>query len=459
MAAFTLETKTWAQEQFGKCQLGDLRRTKRLIEVAQHVANHPAGSFPEQMEDWGDLKAAYRLFDAEEVTFAAIATPHWEQTRQAAPGRYLLLGDTTELDFGNHREIPDLGPTGNGGGYGFLLHSALMVHADTEETVGLAGQTIHYRKPAPKKESRAQRLKRERESKVWGDVIDAVGPPPAGVQWVHVLDRGADNFEVFCHLRQQHSDGVVRASHLHRKIVNPEGKQQKLSEYLASLPVAGSYDLHLRARKNQPARTAHLEVRFGPLQMPVPVHKSAYVKQHQPGPISLCAVWVREVNAPAGVKPIEWILYTTLPVASFAAAWEVITYYERRWLIEEWHKALKTGCNVTGRQLKTKERLEAMVALMSVTAVRLLQLKSVARTDPNRPARKVVPVLWLKMLKLARKNRCKVEGMTVGQFYRELAKLGGFLGRKGDGEPGWITIWRGWEKLHLLVRGAELVAE
>ena len=136
---------------------------------------------------------------------------------------------------------------------------------------------------------------------------------------------------------------------------------------------------------------------------------------------------------------------------TFEDAWTAIGYYESRWLVEEYHKALKTGCATESRQLKAASRLEAFVGLTSVVAIRLLQLKSLARTDPEVPAQRVVPRVWLQMLKLARKNLNRVYDLTVGQFYREVAKLGGFLGRKSDGDPGWITIWRGWEKLNTYV--------
>ena len=451
-----LDPQTWSQQQFSGCQLGDKRRTKRLVRLAEQVVSHPAGGFPEQTETWADLKAAYRLLDSADVTFEAVAQSHWQQTRGQTAGRYLVLGDTTELDFGIHRAIPDLGPTGNGGGWGFLLHSGLMVSADSEQIVGLAGQTIHYRKPAPKKENTAQRLKRDRESKVWGEVIDAIGRPADGVELVHVLDRGADNFEVYCHCLQNEVDWVVRVTQKHRNILTPDGGPMQLQKYLGTLPLAGTYELSLRARPGQAARTAKLEVRFGALKVPPPVHKSPYVKQHNSGPIEMWVVHVREVDAPAGVEPIEWILFTSLVVKTFEDAWVVIGYYEKRWLIEEWHKALKTGCRVTERQLKTKERLEAMVGLLSVVSVRLLQLKSAARSDPDRPARRLIPLRWIAMLKAACKYLKKVKSLTVGQFYRELAKLGGSIGRKSDGEPGWITIWRGWQKLYLMIRGAEL---
>ena len=454
--SFSIDSGEWAQQQFGDCQLGDTRRTKRLIQVAQQVANHPSASFPDQMKSWGDLKAAYRLFDREDVTFAAIAQPHWKQTCAVGPGRYLVLGDTTEIDFGYGREIAGLSRIGNGSGNGFLLHNALLVEAESQTLVGVAGQTIHYRKPVPKKENRSQRFKRERESRVWGDVVDQIGPPAAGVQFVHVFDRGADDFEVFCHLLQNGGDWVVRASSTHRLILTPSGEKTPLEQYLPTLPIAGTYELNLRARPNQPARAAKLEVRFGALEMPLPRHKSPYVKALAPQPIKMSVVWVREVDAPAGVQPIEWVLYTSLEVETFQEAWLVVEYYECRWLIEEYHKALKTGCGVQRRLLRDADRLEAMIGLMSVVAVRLLQLKSVARTEPDRPARKVIPPLWLTMLKAARKNLRRVHDLTIHQFYRELAKLGGFLGRRSDGQPGWITIWRGWEKLNTLVQGAQL---
>ena len=134
----------------------------------------------------------------------------------------------------------------------------------------------------------------------------------------------------------------------------------------------------------------------------------------------------------------------------------MIGYYEKRWSIEEWHQALKTGCGVTSRQLKTKDRFEPLVGLLSVVGVRLLQLKSVARSNPDCPARRMIPKQWIRMLQACRKSGTRKKSLTVGGFYLELAKLGGFIGRKSDGEPGWITIWRGWQKLNLMVRGARL---
>jgi len=428
--------------------------------MAQQVANNPSASIPDQTETWGDLKAAYRLLDTPEVTFAAVADGHWQETRRQPPGRYLIVGDTTELDFGRLRTIEGAGPTGNGSGLGFLLHTGLLIDVGTRAVAGVAGATIHYRKRKnknQKRENASQRVNRkDRESQVWGRVIDAVGPPPPGVEWVHVFDRGADDFEVYCRLLQNRCQWVIRASKMSRTVVDANGQLQPLEATLPDLRIAGVYELSLRARPGQPARTAQLEVRLGQVGLPRPRFASPYVKQGGHEWIPMHVVWVREIHPQAGVEPIQWVLYTSLPVDTFAEAWQVIEYYESRWLIEEYHKALKTGCAVTRHELRTAKRLEALVGLLSVVAVRLLALKSAARTAADRPAAHVVPPLWLHMLKAARKNLHRVQDLTVYQFYRELAKLGGFLGRRHDGELGWITIWRGWEKLNTLVRGAKL---
>ena len=269
----------WAHLNFGSCELGDKRRIDRLVKVAEEIASNPSASLPSQIERWGDLKAAYRLFDREEVTFEAIAKPHWELTRQRATGRVLVIGDTTELDFGRFRNIEGVGPTGNGTGQGFLLHNALMVDAESEEILGVAGQTIHYRKKkrgGRRPNASERKKKKDRESEVWGTVIDQIGPPVDSVSYLHVFDRGADNFEVYCRLLQQRSDWVIRASQLSRRVlVGDSDEQMQLKNYLPRLKRLGEYTLSLRARPGQAAREAAIEVRLGSIKIPRPQHVSA----------------------------------------------------------------------------------------------------------------------------------------------------------------------------------------
>jgi hypothetical protein len=196
-----------------------------------------------------------------------------------------------------------------------------------------------------------------------------------------------------------------------------------------------------------------LTVRYGAVVMPRPRALSPYARQQ--APVALQVVWVQEERPPAGQKGLNWVLYTTLPVASYDEARRVVTYYERRWVIEEWHKALKAGCQAERRQLRSAARLEPLLGVLGIVAVRLLQLRALARTQPDREATAWVPRAYVHVLQRLRRVRPGVV-WTVAQFFAEVAKLGGFLGRQRDGEPGWQAIWDGWEKLQWVVRGARL---
>lgn len=442
-----LDTQEWARQQFGSCDLGDVRRTRRLVKFACQVAADPDASTPGQTEKWADLKAAYRLIDNADVTFEAIAGPHWQATRQQDTGTYLISCDTTEVDFGWDNEATGLGPLGRGSGRGFLLHSGLMIHPETDEVVGLAGQKIRYRKPAPKNESSTRRLTRDRESLVWGELIDEIGSPAEGLRFIDICDRGGDNFEVYCKLLLNRHDWIVRAARLNR-VVGYQGEAMSLADCLDKLPLTGTYQLSYRSGK-QGYRIAQIEVRQGTVMMPAPRQKSPWLRELGITTMAMNVVEVREVSAPKGVEALHWVLLTSLPVTTFDQSWTIIEYYEKRPIVEEFHKALKTGCRVEERQYETSQRLEAISALLSVTAVRLLQLRTASRETPERAANEVVPSRWVTMLSCLRGGR---PIQTVREFYRQLAGLGGHMLRKGDGTPGWITLWRGFEKLHMALR-------
>ena len=466
-----LERGEWVEENFAGCELGHVKRTRRLMVMAENMLECPEVSLPRQNVEWSDVKAAYRLCDRDEVTFPAVAECHWRRVRQTPPGVHLLISDTTDINQYTHPATTGLGMLGDGQGRGLQLHSCLVVEAATGVVEGLAAAKVFYRRPSPKKETRAQRLNRPRESSLWGDVVDQAGLPPAGSQWVHVFDRGGDNFESMCHIAAQRCDWVIRASKLKRKVLLDSGKQMAsgqhgaegsgplvaLDQAIQTATLVGSYQLSLRSRPGQAARVASLNVRTLRVAFPAPAEKSRYVKACGINQIPLNVVIVEEVNAPKGVTPIRWVLLTSLPVETLDQAWTVIGYYELRWTIEEYHKVLKTGCGVEQHSLRTAARLEPLIGLISVVGVRLLQLKTISKHEPDAKARHRVPTLWLMALK-KRKPKLAPRDLTVYEFFRELAKLGGFLGRKHDGEPGWQTLWTGHQRLQALIQGLQLAA-
>ncbi len=446
----------WVESQFGSCKLGNIQRTRRLQKIALQMLSQPEQSLPKQNPLWADLKAAYRLFDNPNVTFDAVAEQHWQQTRQGKSGRFLLISDTTDIDQYSHKATTGMGMLGNGKGRGLQLHSCLVYNCDTQQIEGIAGALPYYRKAAPKKETRIQRLNRIRESDLWGNLVDKVGSSPEGCQWIHVFDRGGDNFEAMCHVQLSGCDWVIRAARLNRNITMKNGEKVPLKDALTEARVLGHYELNLRSRPGVKARTATLEVSAVSVTYNPPHQRGKWVRQCGIREIPMNVVVVQEVDAPEGVKPIRWILLTSLPVQTFEDAWQVISDYENRWLIEEYHKVLKTGCAIENHALRTADRLEPLIALISVIGIRLIQLKLLGRSQKEAKAATHVPSSWLKCLKLAR-PKLHITGMTVYAFFRELAKLGGFLGRKGDGEPGWQTVWHGYKKLQSLLDGMRLV--
>src|SRR3972149_5991259 len=272
MASLTLDIAQWAEQQFGTCELGDKRRTKRMVKFAAQVAAKPDAATPKQPERWGDCKAAYRLFDQADVTFDAVMAPHCAATRAVGPGTWLVINDTTEINFGYDRDLPGVGRVGSTAeGRGFYLHTALLAAAGGQELVGLAAQDL-YARPLKKvtRVSSARRKKLARETDVWGREIDRVGPAPADARFIHVCDRGADNFAVYGHLLEQRAGWVIRAAQLKRLVHDHEGCERSLEQMLADQEAVGSYELEVRANKDQPARTALLAVRGVRLVMPRP---------------------------------------------------------------------------------------------------------------------------------------------------------------------------------------------
>ena len=431
-----------------------------MIKLAVQVAARPDGSTPDQTETWGDLKAAYRLFDADDVSFQGIIEPHCRHTREdCRPGDVkLILNDTTELDYTSQRETRGLGQIGDGGGRGFFVHSGLMVDATTGRTDGMAGQEIFHRLLRGKKKKGAKNTRRRsanRESAVWGRLIDRIGPPPPGVKWIHVCDRGADDYEVFLRAVHNGCGFVIRAAQRRRKVQTLDGRTLPLAQFLDELPTYGEREVAVKATFKQPARSARVAVRFSVVLLPVPSVITPWIREHRPSePLRVRVVELREIAPPKNCQPVRWILYTMEPVGDIAAANRIIGFYEQRPTIEDYHKCYKTGCRVEARQYERSERLERVAGLLSVVAVRLLQMRTAARENPAAPAEKVAPKAWIDMLRAVRRIPASRK-LTIREFVRQLAGLGGHLLRKCDGDPGWISIWRGYEKLQLLLRGAQ----
>lgn len=465
----------WADEQFRGTRLGHCSRRERLIYYAQAMAEQPGKMIPELFTRNYDIQATYELLDRRELTPDAIQRGHRQLVRNElrTPGRYLLIEDTTFPSFTHRKkQVPGLGPIGGSeeGQQGFLLHSVLAVrapfpaepgpcgHRPPVTILGLVDQQYLIRSPrpaAPSKQTMSrQRTQRDRESDRWLESTRRIGRAPKGpaIRWVRIADREADIFEYLNECRE-HGHGFLVRVNQDRVILDPSNGRRLglVFEHIAGVEPCGGMYLDLRGRNGQEARRARLLVSCGPVRMRAPERPGIAAGTNEPIDCWFIRIW--EPSPPEGVEAMEWVLYTDEPTEALPAALVGVMDYATRPLIEEWHKGLKTGLRAEELQLEKGARLFAAIAVMSIVALRLLDLRELGKAAPEAPAHVTgLTEMELEVLGLAvDRELTNAESVLLA-----LGRLGGHMNRKSDGMPGWITMWRGMKTLRLLVRGAEL---
>ena len=444
------------QAIFGHAQLGDQRRTARLVETFNLMRRHPGGTLPDKLSVPADLRAFYRLCDADDVTHEAIvaaARQHTLARTADCPGAVLVIHDATELDYTSLTSLADdLGQIGTGTNRGYICHNVLAVAADTGDVLGLVDQRLHCRDEVPEHETLAEHREREtRESRLW---LYGTEHLPADAKLIDVSDQGSDTFEFLEHEFHSGRRFVIRA-HKVRKVYaghRPVGRRLYLKQYVQTLPEMGRFTMDVKAQPGRKARQgAEFRVGGGPLLI-CPPH--AKYGRHGDEPLPLYLVQITEVAPPAGEKAIAWTLLTNEPVPTFKDAWRVTGWYEQRWIVEEYHKAQKTGCQIEDLQFTTTARLAPAIALLSVVSVTLLNLRDASRREDatTRRAKTILAADYVEVLSLWRYRKIR-EDLTVHDFFYALARLGGHQNRKSDHRPGWLVLWRGWTKLQAMLDG------
>lgn len=448
----------WARSEFGDVHLGDLRRERRAVAVASALAQSAGRSLPAALPAWHDLIAAYRLFSSPHVTREALLAPHFSRTRAAIstpapaddpPPEFLLIEDTTELDFSSHRATEGLGRVGNDHGQGAYLHSTLVLQTrpgpaapPPTEPLGLLHAETWLRTDTSRKarETRAERNRRaDRESQRWGRcfIDDPTLHPPPGVRWIYVADRESDIYELLAERIPGEVDFVVRASRPRRTKAGPS-----VFTTVRAAVSQGPFTVTIAGRGGRPARSAVLELRSAGATVLAPGRLP--VARQRPLELNIVEAW--ENDPPAGVEPLCWVLLTSLSAATREDCERVLGVYRQRWQIEDFHKCLKSGTRYESARLGSWGALSVFLGFALVLAVELLRLRWASRQDEwpagiERPAARLVEYL-------REKTGEKMSGeITPGEYLRALARLGGFLGRKGDGQPGWETIWRGMQRM------------
>jgi hypothetical protein len=439
-----MEQERWAEREFGGAELGDTRRTRRLVTLATSMAERGSASLPEVCEGRAALQAGYRFFSNEGVRPAAILGRHVEATveRMAAEPVVLAVQDTTALRYSEHPETSGLGAIARAGQQGILVHTTLAL---TPERVplGLLEQTVWTRDAMVlgKRATRKTRAIAEKESQKWLTSLGAAGRAKASCPTTAVVsvgDREADVYDLFLAERPAGVDLLIRAAWNRRLVDAP---QPQLWEAVAAAPVLATRAVAVPRRPGVAARTATVAVHVRQVTLHPPRHRTA---EHLPA-VPITAVWVIETDPLPGTQPLEWMLLTTRSVATAEQAAVLIDWYGCRWEIEVWHAVLKSGCKVEARQLATVRRLHRCLTVASVVAWRILYATRLARSHPDLPASVLLttPEWQALACRILRSPTPPASPPPLRTAVRWIASLGGFIGRPSDGDPGPTTLWRG----------------
>lgn len=440
--------KTWAEIEFGDASLADSRLVKRLVCIAEKLGEQPTASIPQACGTWDNIKGAYRFFDNHRVEEDQILSGHQQASQERTRDHSVVLAiqDTTQLDFTHHPATSELGLMQDPEHQGLFYHPTLLLTPE-KVPLGLAHHQV-WARPAEqfgKRHTRKQRPIQDKESHKWLRSLEATALLQVAlpdVCFVNVADREADIYDFFRLARQLDVHLLVRAA-WNRRVAQPE---KYLWHHLRAQPVAGYHTVEVPRRPADKGRQARLTVRFAAVTIQPPKHR--YLEKDLE-PVTVWAVYAQEEEPPLGLSPISWMLLTTIPVTTLEESIEKIQWYTCRWSIELLFKILKSGCRIEELQLETGARLRRCLAVYTVVAWRVLFLTMQGRQQPDLSCEVILePEEWQALYCFSHEtSQLPSQPLTLREATRLIARLGGFIGRRRDGHPGPITIWRGLQRL------------
>ena len=451
------DEQDWSRQMFGECELGDARRTERLVSVAARMSKQMGRSLSKSCQgDSAALLGSYRLLRNDEVKPEAIRAGGFASVVQHAQDYALLLAveDTTCVSY-THGVAAELGVTGyqkDAKRRGFLVHSVLLLDAVGETTVGLIEQAQWCRAPKDygKKHARKQRAYEAKESHKWEQASQRTAQRLGATmaRTISVCDRESDVYEYLDYKRRNAQRFVIRAK-VDRRIGASEAH---LFETLAHDAVELScYTVNVVQRGGRKARQATLHLRSLRLELRAPAGGG------RREPLTVNAILAEEVDVPPNVEALRWVLLTTEPVASAQEARQVVRYYELRWRIEDYHKAWKSGVGVERQRFQSAANLQRMLVITAFLAVRLLQLREILDTPKDNPQASCAAILsedeWKVLWVSTQSSTPPSMAPSIRWACLAVAKLGGFTDTKRTGRPGWDTMWHGWFRLQERLEG------
>lgn len=467
----------WAHEEFKSLKLNNKTNVRRLKFIIESIAKSPESSINKASGDWKNSKAAYRLFQNEKIEISKILEAHQNETKKRSDdfSTILLIQDTSYISYNTHNSVVGLGKIGGNrnseggvtGAMGLCMHTTLAVSAEAIP-IGIANQSVYARdknKNATKKVEKVQNRDikiEDKESNRWLEHMEATCNlfDSNEKRIVTVCDRESDIFDFFKKAETLNHNFVVRAAQnrILKKSKDKKNEIEKLWDFTSQISAVGEVVIKIPARNTIPARDAKLEIRYRKVSMNVPERHPTYNPKSEP-PIKLNAISIKESTSTCGTnKPLEWMLLTNLPIENLDNCIEALKFYCLRWRIEIFHKILKSGLKVEDCRLSTSDRLTKYLTITSIVAWRIFYMTHFSRSNPDEPCTKIVTDREWKILyfKFNTTKALPKQHPTTLQVVKWIAQLGGFLARKGDGDPGPITLWRGIRRFYDLCEGADI---
>ncbi|MBC7913367.1 MAG: IS4 family transposase [Pyrinomonadaceae bacterium] len=431
--------------------LGDKRRDTRIVKIINQLVSKPGSSIVENGESWSDVKMTYRFYNKDTVKESAIADCIFKATLERCKGSEVVLSiqDTTSINFASSAE--GLGYLDHGQGEGLMVHNNLVVD-QRGCPLGLIDQKIWARDKAEmgKAETRGQRSIEQKESYRW---IESMQQSEALLKdcckkIVHIADREADIYELISAPRAPQSELLIRATHNRKTLLD-----NNMWDEIEQEPIIARFEVEIGNCKSQTTRIATMIVKAGMVLVSPPPKK-----KHLPAML-LNGIIVREENNANKEEPIEWRLITTMAVNSTEDVLQIVKWYSFRWRIERLHFILKSGCRLEDLQLRNVKALRKATLIYSLCAFKLMQLLYLARQQPDEPCTSYLEDKeWKTLMKITTKLPYTIaKPPTLQQAVVMLARLGGFLARKNDGPPGIKNLWRGMQKLHVILNALDYV--
>lgn len=465
--------RDWCSTEFSAIDFGDKRINERFVKTAEFLSRQPTAPINKACDSWADTKAAYRLFNNEKVSGDEIFASHRQKTLERVQGHSIILAvqDTSLISYDTHRSTKGLGKISGsvaGDCLGLIMHTAIAV-SEEGLSLGLLDQQIYSRAelPVKQKHKRKNLAIQDKESYKWikaleGSVVDI----PKGTRVIMIGDRESDIYELFTTANRLGAGFVVRAfqDRILQTNRSKHDEQVTVWERLNRTATSGRLKVEVVDQKTREPRIAVVTVRHTEIKLKAPQRSQASRDKNGKLPdVTVYAIYVKEPHPPKGVEALEWMLLTNEVTLSFKDAVGRIKWYRMRWHIEVYHKVLKSGCSVEECRLETAPRLKRFLSLKGIVAWRLYWMTHIGRSHPDLKCTTMLAEYEWKALymKVTKSFQLPKVVPTIREAIRWIAQLGGFLARKGDGEPGIITVWRGWQRLtdiadaYLMFNGAK----